>query len=147
MSLITVQDALVAIIQTSEHFNQENCTRDDPTPLGAGHDHVCIVRYAGDRVELAGDNNEWGFTWTINCDLWFRQVGQFARYNDQVSLLVQAIYSTVLAYPTLDTGPAIWQVRPVGQGEPDKYTGELQNWWTVSLPFEIHERQVIALLE
>lgn len=149
MSLSSIQEALAAVIRVSTHFNEANCTVDDPTPLGAGHDAVAIIRYAGDRVELAGDNNEWGFTWTLMVDLWFRQNGLLSRYNTLVSTLIQEIYTTVLARPTLYTDEAtgIWQVRPAGSGDPDRYTGELQNWWTVSLPFEVSERQVITLGE
>lgn len=146
MSLSSVEEALAAVLRTSDYFNDQNCTVDDPTPLGTGQDVVCIIRYAGDAPFLAGDNNEWGFVWTLNCDLWFRQQGLFARYNTLVSLLVQDLYSTVLAYPTLND-PTIWQVKPMGQGAPDQYTGELQNWWTVGIPFQISERQVITVLE
>ena len=147
MSLATVQDALVAVLRTSSHFNANNCRKDDPAVLGGRNDHACIVRYSGGRLEAVASPNRWLMTWTIQCDLWFRSNGRFARYNEKVELLVQDIYETVLAHPTLDNALNVVRVEPLDQGEPDRWVGELRGWWTVSIPFAISETNLITVLE
>ena len=147
MSYPTVQAALLAIVRKTAEFDASNSSEADTRILGKGKQKACFVRFGGQSHTKDGVANRIAFHWTVLVEMWFRGRGEVLFYNADISTAVQSVMEAMFAYPTLDGTTGITDVTPGDSSEPNRWQGELRDWWVITIPVLITEKQVITILE
>lgn len=147
MSYATVQAALLTAIRTTDEFDADNSVEGDERLLAKGKQKVCILRYGGHAPEAIGSPNRWAFRWTVIVDLWFRGRGELKFYNSDIASTVQSVLNAILAYPTLNGTAGVTHVQPGDASDPDRWQGELRDWWVVSFPVIVTEVVNVTIAE
>lgn len=147
MSYKTVEDGLLDVIRKTDEFTLGNSSAGDERVLARGVQKACIVRYGGHRVEHDALQSQWAFFWTVQVDLWFKNRGEISFYNVDIAETIQNILVKILQFPTLDSVSGVTFVQPGDASDPVRWQGEIKNYWVVSFPVVVTEKQQIALSE
>jgi hypothetical protein len=148
MSYSTVQTALLTIVQSASGFSASNATIADPGILGRGISQGAIIYYGGDRSERTESLNRWTFHWVLLMDLFFQGEGRFSDYNSTIGTTVQTLKTTILGYPQLNGTAGVTNVTLGDVSVPERFLGSgNRNWWKITVPVQVSEKQTIPLLE
>ena len=147
MSYATVQAGLLASIRATDEFDTANSGEGDERLLAKGKSKVSILRYGGHAMEAIGSPNRWAIRWTVVVDLWFHGRGELKYYNSDIATTVQSVLTKILAYPTLNGVAGVTHVQLGDASDPNRWQGELRDWWVVSFPVIITEVVNVTIAE
>jgi len=147
MAYADVEAALLTVIRKTNEFGATNSDRGDERILARGNQKVCILRFGGHRILHDAFPNQHAFGWIVNVDLWFKNRGEISFYNRDIAETVQNVLAKILAYPTLDSTSGVTLVQLGDASDPVRWQGEIKNYWVVTFPVEVTEKQIIAILE
>ena len=147
MSLTTVSTALIAIVRNVTGYTVKNTSEGDERIFNAGLKKAAILRYGGVKIIKDATPNRYAFHWTIFLDLYFNSRGELKFYNVDILSEVYNIIKEILKYPTLDSTVGVTLVEIQDASDATRWQGELNNWWVVTLPIVIIEKESITLEE
>lgn len=110
MSLSSVLDGTVRLIQTHADFSTNNTYKNDYRHINAGQERYAVVGFGSLQAEEIAIGGVFSNNWNIGIDLYTRFTGEMPGTWNNANDNLQSIVTTIQGDNTLADTTGVWQV-------------------------------------